>query len=226
MIRSHGMSVPSSIAAADAARYVLLRRLAPAMRHHLVVPLQPIGMVCEIMARRLRAEDPNLSEVVEGVHKVSSYSRAAQASCVDVITWLAPEQGVRTTASEGLRECLALLQTSFTFRGFALRDDLGEAQGEVARSAFRYVVSGALLFLSDASPSPAHILITGEARADALVVSMRVTPSAGEPPMETAPLYRPLSWDDIDALATADGARVLRDGTGLRVELPWVLASA
>ena len=35
--------------AAEAARYALLRRLAPSMRHHLVVNLQPIGMVHEII---------------------------------------------------------------------------------------------------------------------------------------------------------------------------------
>ena len=42
-------------AEAEAARYALLRRLAPSMRHHLVVNLQPIGMIYEVMDRRLRA---------------------------------------------------------------------------------------------------------------------------------------------------------------------------
>src|SRR3954452_1863483 len=109
------MSDPTNAtsAAAEAARYALLRRLAPAMRHHLVVHLQPIGMVYEIMDRRLNAPQPNLAEVHEGAQKINSYARAALASCLDVITWLAPEDTARTTAAEGVRECLDLLQTSF-----------------------------------------------------------------------------------------------------------------
>ncbi len=39
----------------EAARYALLRRLAFAMRHHMVVHLQPIGMSTELMERRLNA---------------------------------------------------------------------------------------------------------------------------------------------------------------------------
>ncbi|NNU44225.1 hypothetical protein [Ramlibacter montanisoli] len=45
-------------AEAEAARYALLRRLAPSFRHHLVVNLQPIGMIYEVMERRLRAPAP------------------------------------------------------------------------------------------------------------------------------------------------------------------------
>ena len=46
---------------AEAARYALLRRLASSMRHHLVVNLQPIGMIYEVMDRRLRAPVPDLA---------------------------------------------------------------------------------------------------------------------------------------------------------------------
>ena len=46
---------------AEAARYALLRRLAPSMRHHLVVNLQPIGMIYEVMDRRLSAPEPDLA---------------------------------------------------------------------------------------------------------------------------------------------------------------------
>src|SRR6188472_1621956 len=99
---------PSTAAspAAEAARYALLRRLAPSMRHHLVVNLQPIGMVYEVMDRRLRAPEPNLAEVHESAHKINGLARAALNSCLDVVTWLAPEDEVLTTAGEGVRECL------------------------------------------------------------------------------------------------------------------------
>src|SRR5205085_11943583 len=98
------MSDPQNAAsaAAEAARYALLRRLAPSMRHHLVVNLQPIGMVYEIMERRLRGPEPKLADIQEGAHKINNLSRAALSSCLDVITWLAPDESARTTAAEGL----------------------------------------------------------------------------------------------------------------------------
>src|SRR3569832_2205371 len=116
-------------AAVEAARYALLRRRAPSMRHHLVVNLQPIGMVYEIMDRRLKAAEPNLADVREGAQKISSYSKAALASCVDVVTWLAPDENARCTAEQGIAECLSLIATGFTFRGFSLRDEGGSVQG-------------------------------------------------------------------------------------------------
>ena len=61
---------------AEAARYTLLRRLAPSMRHHLVVNLQPIGMIYEVMDRRLKAPQPALAEVHESAHK-----KIGRASC-------------------------------------------------------------------------------------------------------------------------------------------------
>ena len=55
---------PHPAAAAEAARYALIRRLAPSMRHHLVVNLQPIGMIYEVMDRRLRAFDVRTGRVL------------------------------------------------------------------------------------------------------------------------------------------------------------------
>ena len=75
---------------AEAARYTLLRRLAPSMRHHLVVNLQPIGMIYEVMERRLKAPRPDLADVHESAQKINGFAKAALNSCLDVITWLAP----------------------------------------------------------------------------------------------------------------------------------------
>jgi hypothetical protein len=218
---SHVNTSAASDAAVESARYALLRRLAPSMRHHLVVNLQPIGMVYEIMDRRLRAPEPNLAEVHEGAHKINSYARAALASCLDIVTWLAPEEGACTTATEGVRECLALLATSFTFRGFSLRSDVGEIAGEVSRAAFRNVVTGALVHLSDEYPPPAEILLSAQAQASGLEVTLWLRQTAGEPGFATAPAYRPITAADVDALARAEDVQVAREGTTIRVSLPW-----
>jgi hypothetical protein len=223
---SHSDTSTAQDAAVESARYALLRRLAPSIRHHLVVNLQPIGMVYEIMDRRLRAPQPNLAEVQEGAHKIHGYARAALASCIDVVTWLAPEDGAYTTAADALRECLALVATSFTFRGFAVRSEVDDIPGEVSRPAFRNVVTGALVHLSDEHAAPAEITLSARARDEGLEMSLQLRPTAGEPGFATAPPYRPLTAADLDALARADGVQVLRDPSGIRLMFAWVVRGA
>jgi hypothetical protein len=212
--------------AAEAARYALLRRLAPSMRHHLVVNLQPIGMVYEIMERRLRASEPNYNEVKEGAHKISGYAQAALASCVDVVTWLAPDDHARCTAGQGIAEVLSLIATGFTFRGFSLRGDGAEVQGEVRRASFRNVVTGAFFWLSDDHVPPAQISIGAESSNQGLVIALSLVPVEGKPGFGTAPSYRTITWEDVQALAAADGVDLSRDGSRVRITLPWALASA
>jgi hypothetical protein len=218
------MKETGTSAAAEAARYALLRRLAPSMRHHLVVNLQPIGMVYEIMERRLRAPEPNLADVKDCAHKISGHARAALASCVDVVTWLAPDDEARCTAADGIAECLLLVGTSFTFRGFALRDEGGDAPGEVRRASFRNVVTGALVWLGDENAPPARISIRSHAVDNGIVISLSLQPSAGEPGFATAPTYRPLTFLDVQALAAADGVGLEREGSGLRITFPLLSA--
>lgn len=208
---------------AEAARYTLLRRLAPSMRHHLVVNLQPIGMIYEVMDRRLKAPQPALAEVHESAHKINSFAKAALHSCLDVVTWLAPDEEVQTTAEAGVRECLGLVATSLTFRGYNLRSDIGDTAGEVGRSAVRSVVTAALIHATDHTLAPADLALTAAATDPGLLLTLTVRPTQGEPSFVAEPTYRRLEWVDLEALAAAEGVIVSREGPPLvlRLTLPW-----
>jgi hypothetical protein len=207
---------------AEAARYALLRRLAPSMRHHLVVNLQPIGMIYEVMERRLRVPEPNFAEVHEGAHKINGFARAALNSCLDVVTWLAPEEGAVSTLEEGARESLGLLTTSLTFRGYAVRNELGHTNGEVRRSAIRNVLTAAIIHLTDVNPPAADLVLTAEAGSDAAELTLTIRPNESEAGFPTESSYRPLDASDLDALAAAESVQVSREGRQrLRLAIPW-----
>lgn len=208
---------------AEAARYTLLRRLAPSMRHHLVVNLQPIGMIYEVMDRRLKAAQPDLRDVHESAHKINGFAKAALHSCLDIVTWLAPDEEVATTAEAGVRECLGLVATSLTFRGYNLRSEVGDLAGEVRRSAMRGVVTAALIHATDHTLAPADLTLSGHATDAALVLTLTVRPTQGEPSFVAEPAYRRLEWTDVEALAGAEGVTVSRAGPPLvlRLTLPW-----
>lgn len=208
---------------AESARYALLRRLAPSMRHHLVVNLQPIGMIYEVLDRRLKAPQPNLGEVHDSAQKINGFAKAALNSCLDVVTWLAPDEEVPTTAQAGVRECLSLVATSLTFRGYAMRDEVGEIAGEVRRSALRNVLTALLIHATDQTPAPANLVLEGAAKEVGLALTLTLRPAQGDPSFMGEPAYRKLEWSDVEALAAADS--VVLEGAGsqrLQLIIPWV----
>jgi hypothetical protein len=214
-----------SQAAAEAARYALLRRLAPSMRHHLVVNLQPIGMIYEVMDRRLRTAEPDLSSIHESANKINGFARAALNSCLDVVSWLAPEEGVGTGVPDGVRECASLLATSLSFRGFALRNAVGKVDGQVKRSAIRNVLTAALLHVTDENSPPADLVLTAQPQSRGIALRIEFKPTAGEGGFTSEPGYRPLAWADVESLAGAEGVELDReDSSRLAIVIPWAAA--
>lgn len=210
---------------AEAARYALMRRLAPSMRHHLVVNLQPIGMIHEVMERRLAAPQPDLAHLRESAGKINGFARAALASCNDVVGWLAPDEAAGIAVDAAVREAAGLLATSLGFRGYALRNEVTPLAGEVRRSAVRCLLAGALLHLADHLPPPAHLCIAAEAGAGAAVLRITVQDAEGEQGFSTEAGYRKLDWNDLQALAAADGVQLERQQRGLEMRLPWLRAA-
>jgi hypothetical protein len=211
---------------AEAARYALLRRLAPAMRHHLVVNLQPIGMVYELMDHRLRGPQPDFAHVQAGAHKIHGFAREALRSCLDLVAWLAPDAPVSTPGRSGVDECMGLLASSLAFAGYAVRADVQATSGEVSQSAVRHVLTAALVHCTDAVASPAELDLAAVARPAGLEVMLSVRRVAGDSGNAIAATYRPLAWTDVDALAQAEGVAVARTGDGMVLTFPWVRSPA
>lgn len=209
-------------AAVEAARYALLRRLAPSMRHHLVVNLQPIGMIYEVMDRRLRAPEPDLSHIQESAQRINTFARAALNSCQDVISWLAPDEPMGIDVGECASECASLLATSLSFRGFALRSEVGAMPKPVRRSAVRNVLTAALILLSDEIEPPAELQLEAQPQDAGAKLTLRLRPSVGEKGYMAETGYRKLAWADLQALAAAEGVQVAREGQhGIVMTVPW-----
>lgn len=217
-------TVPS--AQAEAARYALIRRLAPSMRHHLVVNLQPIGMIYEVMDRRLRAPTPDLAHVQDSAGKINGFAKAALNSCLDVVGWLAPDDAATTSVDDAVRECAGLLATSLSFRGYALRNEVTPLPGKIRRAGIRNLLTGTLIHCADHLPPSAELVVSASAEDGVAVVRVTHRSIAGEASFRGEANYRKLEWADLQALAEADGVRVEREGEqGIALHLPWVAAA-
>jgi hypothetical protein len=212
-------AVPSL--AAEAARYALLRRLAPSFRHHLVVNLQPIGMICEVMDRRLRATTPDLAHVQDSANKINGFAKAALGSCVDVVSWLAPDEAAAVSVDEAVRECSTLLATSLSFRGYALRNEVPELPGLVRRAAIRTLLTGMLLHCTDDRGAPADLVLTATAEDGAACLGVEVRGNQGDNSFRGEASYRKLEWTDLEALAQAESVQLARGGARVELRLPW-----
>ncbi len=214
---------PVPDARAEAARYALLRRLAPSMRHHLVVNLQPIGMIYEVMERRLRAPRPDLADLQASAEKIHGFTRAALRSCLDVVGWLAPDGSAATSSLDGTRECAGLLATSLSFRGYTLRNEVDALEGEVGLAAMRTVLTAALVECTDRLAPPAEVVLSSRCLDSGLQLLVEARPAAGEEGSALPPAYRALDLEDVQALAAAEQVDELRPSPGRTVlEFPWV----
>jgi hypothetical protein len=217
---------PFPSAQAEAARYALLRRLAPSFRHHLVVNLQPIGMIYEVMDRRLRAATPDLAHVQDSANKINGFAKAALGSCVDVVSWLAPDDTATVAVHEAVRECAALVATSLSFRGYALRNEVSELPGTVQRSGIRNLLTAILMHCTDHQSATADLVITAQREPQAARLTVEYRPNQEDNAFRGEVNYRPMEWADVQALAAADGVEVTREGERVHLRLPWATPPA
>lgn len=188
----------------EAARYALLRRLAPTIRHHWVGEFQPIGMIATMLDRRLQGDAPNLAHLRENSAALGKLSRTAASTCMNLMSWLVPKNGAVTRLDSGVLDCLSLLTTEFRFRGFVIANDVGEMPVELSLMALRSVLPTALLALSDQQPGPADIVLTASAADGGVALSMLRRAAERNADNSLSTDYRALTWNDVETLAQAE----------------------
>lgn len=202
----------------EAARYALLRRLTLAMRHQMVVHLQPIGMVTRRMERSLRGPSPDMVVLGHDMVQVQDFAKAGVGASLDFVTWLAPEPGTEVALDAGVEQCAQLLRTHFSFRGYTLRNEVAGAPQPVKRAALRMLLPAVLFGVTDEAVSPADLVVSSPAGDDRqLLVDVRAV--TGAPGFEPPAPYRLLEWQEVQHLAQHEGVKLTRSASG--ASLRW-----
>jgi hypothetical protein len=203
----------------EAARHALLRRLAPALRERMLVHLEPIGMMAQVIERRLQQRAPGLAQIEADLGKVHGFARAAVGVNLDVVSWLAPEpeDAARIALQAGVQECVVLLRGHFGFSGFSLRHLPGEESPEVPRAALRTLLPAVLFAVADEARTFARLTVTTGAPG---AVTVRVEPDPEAAVRPAQPPERPLRWSEVEALAGAEGVELRRDGNTVVLRFP------
>ena len=231
------MSVPSSSTAtqasglqsceAEAAHYALLRRLAPVIRHNMAGTLQPIAMVAAMLERRLQKGNSDSEALLRNARDIMALSKEAAASCVDLMSWLAPKEKRLITAGAGIAECLGMVATQLSFKGFSVVDNTGDPLVQLPQSALRTVLTAALIALTDTASAPGKVLIGAEFAQDLLTLHIELKPHDSAEPMRAADKlpYRLLDWRDVQVLAEQESVQLVHGKNRLTLQFEAVAAA-
>jgi C4-dicarboxylate-specific signal transduction histidine kinase len=216
-----------SRAGAEAARYGVLRRLGPALKHDMVVNLQAIAMMAEVMNAKLDRGSPDPAEFHSSIAKLNRLAREAVASCLKVAAWIEPGEDEGVKLGDGIAECVGLLASNFNFRGFEVHTDCGDSNLQVSRVVLRNLLIASLITLTDAAGGPCRVDVKGEADGAVGQVSVRISPREDDyEGLPYEPTYRHLDWADVQALASAEGVDLVRSDGEIQLRLPRHRATA
>jgi hypothetical protein len=206
---------------ARAAQHDILRRLAPPLRHDMVVHLQSLGMMAEALNARMERGSVDPDDLQGYVSKLNRLSRQAVARCLEVSTWMEPGEDDTATLREGVSEVVRLLSTSLNFQGYGLRMELGDGDFDVSRSAVRFLLAATILTLADSAGAPGEIAVRTEFSSSHGVIAVEYK---AQPEGPFTQLHEqgeaPLAWAEIQALALQFDADLLRNGQAIILRLP------
>jgi hypothetical protein len=204
----------------EAARYAVLRRLSPCLRHNLVRPLQPIGLIYAVMNHKLSAGEPDLDELRSQADKINNFAKAALAECLDLGSWLSPEPGTLTELGSGVRECVGLSATMLHFCGFRLENQVDEMPVQVRHDSLRMVLLAALLELTDSLTEQATIKISAVPGTEQVAVCLEVGQKIDGPVESYDDSYRKVVWRDVQALAASEDVDLSREDGRVTMRFP------
>ena len=219
---------------AESARYALVRRLAPAIRHQMAGSFQPVTMLAAIIEKRVKAATPDLPALAKTSGEVRTLAAAAARSNLDLMFWIAPDPQARVALDKGIQDALDLVATELSFRGITCVNQTAGVSTEVALHHLCGVFAAGLLALTDTAPSPACVLLTSRRDGQHRVIEIALAPA--EPGANAhAPgddfhvglaTYRKIEWDDVQAIATADGVSIQHSPMSLTLRLPVAATAA
>lgn len=194
----------------EAARYAVLRRMSPSLRHHMIRPLQPITLIYGVISHKLSDPSPDVPAIQAQADKINDFAKDALVQCLDMSSWLAPEPGVLAELGIGVRECVGLLATTLHFRGFHLVNEVDDSAQKVKRDAVRMVLSAALLEITDTLTEPAVVTLNASCLGDEVTLSLQVDLRDEGRVEHYDDGYRKLLWSDVQALAAFEGVTLSR----------------
>jgi hypothetical protein len=218
---------PRRRASVEAARHTVLRRLAPALKHDMVVNLQAVSMMAEMLGARLERGGPESADLQANIAKLNRLAREAVTTCLKVSSWIDPGEDDTVALHEGVQECVSLMAGGLNFRGFALVSEVPTSEFEVSRGGLRTLLAASLITLADTAPAAGELQVRAELSGTHALLTVTCVPEGDEaqrPPVD--PAAPRIDWNDVQALAASEQVELFRTGNQVTMRLPRAVASS
>jgi len=204
---------------AEAASYAVLHRIAPALRHDVAGFMQPVGMLVMVLQRRVQMPEPDMQAIGKNVTSVCALAKEATTGCMNVMDWMPSRENASVSLRAGADDVVRLLALELSGRGLSVASDIAEDNVRVPRRFFRSVLAGALLAWCDQNPGAGVLRISGASDASDAELKLQFEIDGTELRADIVSPQRCIGWDDVEALAHASGATLLRGDDWLRLRL-------
>lgn len=205
---------------AEAARYAVLGRLSPMLRHDMAGALQPLRMISAMLQRRLEAAVLDRVAIAKNVSAIDVLSKEAAAHCMGAMNWLVPINEDSVSVQAGVQELLTLTATELFLHGLVGVNAVPDAEARFPRTFFRSIFAAALLALCDSSDGAASVHVELLNLNGDVDLHLRVARDALAPAAQPVQRQRRLDWDDVRVLAAAAGLAFAQGEEGVSLRLP------
>jgi len=212
------LTLPDADLREEAARYALMRRLAPALRHYLGGEFQPMTIMAALIERQLK-KLAHADALSEHASTLGQLSKNASSHCMDLMAWVAPIPAGSVELQRVVDECLRMVATGLRMQGFHLVDHPCHPSPQVASSAMKTMLPAALLYVSDQAAGPGDLHLKKYECAERVWIDIELVPVDRTAETQMAANYRPMQWSDIQALAQAERVGLESLTQGLRLSL-------
>ena len=219
------VKTPTKECLAESARYALLRRLAPMLRHNTAGALQPLIFISTILEKRLQHPSPDLAELSSKTRELRALARVASNACMDLVSWITPNSSELITVAAGVEDVLGLVRAELSFKGFTIVNNIDDMQAQLPRSLTRNVFAAALVALTDAATAPANVVVQAQRVDSELVLTISIQPVRGDAPTGGTPSYRNLEVADVQALAEVESVRLTASADSVKLFYPLTWAT-
>lgn len=212
---------------ADAARYAVLCRIMPVLRHDVAGSMQPVRVLLMVLERRLQIADPDLEAIAKNVTSVSTLTKQATVDMMSALGWMASGEDVCVSLRSSVDEAGKLLELELSTNAIALVNGITDDSAVASQSFLRGVFIGALLAFCDQRVSGGTLQVTFDVatrdsqQPDQLQLRMLRDDSGKSPaPLEDGRKYRTIGWSDVQAMAQSCGVQMARGDDWLTLDLP------
>ena len=199
--------------------------VSPAVKHDLLVNLQAVTMMSELLGARLERGMPTQTELQNSLARIHRTAREAVANCLKVVGWIEPPEDEVIGLREGVEASLALVRSSFSFRGVTLRAELPANNFDVSRVLLRHMLLACLIHLTDQAAGPGEALVCGDITAGMVVLTLQWQPRPQGEAMPFEPSYRLLDWADVQALADVESLHLRQEKGCIVMRLPRMVTT-